>query len=307
MNKTLKNKLVIATLFLVFVASAFASIASADITRNLTAPPRNTVIIALEDGWYDQFQNAVPILNQYGFKATFDVYTMGIDTGHSGNNLYMNWQNIDNLTSSGYDIQSLTVEHLNLNSLSTSALNTELTSSKRNFLMHGLQVGDLTLPYDTPTNGTVISAIGAAGYLTIRGNTALYSIVNDTAVTMPVNVYYPTNNTTPAYLATNLGSNVSILLYHHIDNDPKDSAAVSPAVFAAQMKVLKDNGYNVETFSQALFNVTPYSSPLPTATPFSLFDNVNYAGIAVVIAFVVVVVVVAVALVVRKRRHSNDS
>ena len=63
------------------------------------------MIIALEDGWYDQYQNAVPILNQYGFKATFDVYTMGIDTGHSGNNLYMNWQNIDNLTRSGYDIK----------------------------------------------------------------------------------------------------------------------------------------------------------------------------------------------------------
>ena len=307
MNKKLKIKIAVATLFLVIIASAFVSIASAEITRKPTLPPHNTVIIALEDGWYDQYQNAVPILNQYGFKATFDVYTMGIDTGHSGNNLYMNWQNIDNLTKSGYDIQSLTVEHLNLNSLSTPALNTELTNSKNSFLTHGLQVGDLTLPYDTPTNGTVVNAIGAAGYLTIRGNTALYNIVNDTAVKMPVNVFYPTNATTPAYLATNLGSNASILLYHHIVNDPKDPAAVSPAAFAAQMKVLKDNGYNVETFSQAFFNVTPYSSPLPTPTPFALFENVNYVGIIVVIAFVLVVVVVVVALIVRKRRHSSDS
>jgi peptidoglycan/xylan/chitin deacetylase (PgdA/CDA1 family) len=308
MKKTeVKILLAIATLFLVIVACAFASTANAAVTLNTQQPKPNTVIIALEDGWYDQYQNAVPILNQFGFKATFDVYTMGIDTGHTGTNLWMNWQNIDNLTNSGYDIESLTVEHLNLNTLSTSALKSELANSKEEFLIHGIQVGDLTLPYDTPTNGTVINAIGAAGYLTIRGNTALYNVVNDTAVKMPVNVYYPTNSTTPAYLTANLGGNVSILLYHHIDNDPKDSAAVSPATFAAQMKALKDNGYNVETFSQAFFNVTPYGSPLPTATPYSLFANVNFVGIAIVIGFVIVVAVVAVVLVLRKRRHSNGS
>ena len=301
-----KCAMVLATLFLFIVASTFVSTAKATVTLKPQSPKPNTVIIAFEDGWYDQYENAVPILNQLGFKATFDVYTMGIDTGHTGSNLWMNWNNIDTLISNGNDIESLTVEHLNLNTLTASALNSELINSKNEFLSHGIQVGDLTLPYDTPTNGTVVNAIKAVGYVTIRGNTAVYSLTNGTAIKMPVNVYYPTNSTTPAYLNDNFNGTVSLMLYHHIDNDPKDTAAVSPAAFAAQMELLKKNGYNVETFSQAFYSETPYGSPLPTATPYSLFSNMNYVGIAVVAVFAIVVVIMTAVLAIR-RRHKHES
>lgn len=302
-----KIGVVLATLFLVTVASTTVPPTKAAVTLNSQLPPSNTVIIALEDGWYDQYMNAVPILNQLGFKATFDVYTMGIDTGHTDGHLWMDWGNIASLQDSGYDIESLTVEHLDLNTLTNSALNSELVDSKNEFLTHDIQVGDLTLPYDTPTNGTVVSAISAVGYVTIRGNTAVYSLENGTAVKLPVNVYYPTDNTTPAYLNSNLNGTVTLLLYHHIDTNSSDPAAVSPTMFAEQMQLLKANGYHVETFSQAFFTETPYDSPLPTATPYPLFANVNVMGVAVLIVFAVVVAGTVCAVAIRRRRHRNEN
>lgn len=314
----LKHGLVTAALFLVVVASTSISTTKASVTLNSHSPEPNTVIVALEDGWYDQYMNAVPVLNQLGFKATFDVYTMGIGYG---NPTWMNWNDINWLYKNGFDIESLTVNHLELTTMTQSQLNTQLVDSKNTFLQHGIQVGDLTLPYDTPSNDTVYAAAKEAGYVTVRGNSAVYDVANASSVAsagstisinvakMPVNVYYPTNSTTPSELNNLCKGSVSLLLYHHIDENASDPAAVSPAMFAEQMEMLKADGYNVETFSQAFFTETAYDSPLPTATatPQQPFANINLVGAAVLIVAAAVVAGAVGALAIRRRRRRNEN
>jgi peptidoglycan/xylan/chitin deacetylase (PgdA/CDA1 family) len=294
-----KIALVIATLFVISVAGT----AKASVSLNSQPTKPNTVIVMLEDGWLDQYQNAVPILEKYGFKASFDVYTNGLDTGPSKG--YMDWNNIDSLYKAGNDIQSHTIHHYNLNQLSNKSLTNEVSYSKTTFLMHGIQVGEIALPYDVgQNNATVIQAVKAAGYSLMRSNNELVSVENGSKLN--VNLYFMNSNTTTNFLNQNLNGSVSVLIYHHIANDPKDTTSVSPANFTAQMQLLKDNGYNVETLSQAFLTVTSYQGDLPTPTPYPLFDNVNFVGIAVVIIFVIVVVGLLVALLVRKRRQKNE-
>jgi peptidoglycan/xylan/chitin deacetylase (PgdA/CDA1 family) len=299
LGNTAKIAIVIATLFVISVAGT----AKASVSLNAQPTKPNTVIVMLEDGWLDQYQNAVPILDKFGFKASFDVYTNGLDTGSSKG--YMDWNNIEALYKAGHDVQSHTIHHYNLNQLSNKSLTNEVSYSKTIFLMHGIQVGEVALPYDVgQNNATVVQAVKAAGYSLMRSNNELVAVNNGSKLN--VNLYFMNSKTPTDFLNQNLNGSISVLIYHHIANDPKDTTAVSPANFTAQMQLLKDNGYNVQTLSQAFLTVTPYEGDVPTSTPYPLFDNVNFVGIAVVIAFVIIVVGLLVALLVRKRRRKNE-
>ena len=55
----------------------------------------------------------------------------------------------------------------------------------------------------------------------------------------------PTPSATPVPEPINLKSQVIVLCYHRFEDKPKDSLAIKPADFEAQMQALKDNGITV--------------------------------------------------------------
>ena len=61
------------------------------------------VMIGFDDGWKSQITYAKPILDKYGFKASFFVVCNYAD---SGNIRRMNWQDIAALQRDGMDIES---------------------------------------------------------------------------------------------------------------------------------------------------------------------------------------------------------
>ncbi|MGB6530239.1 MAG: polysaccharide deacetylase family protein [Candidatus Nitrosopolaris sp.] len=66
------------------------------------------VMIGFDDGWKSQITYAKPILDKYGFKASFFVVCNYAD---SGNIRRMNWQDIAALQKDGMDIESHTMDH----------------------------------------------------------------------------------------------------------------------------------------------------------------------------------------------------
>ncbi len=56
--------------------------------------PPNPVIITLDDGYLDNYENAYPILQEFGLKATIFIPTEFID---SGNPNYMTWEMIEEM------------------------------------------------------------------------------------------------------------------------------------------------------------------------------------------------------------------
>lgn len=76
--------------------------------RELPAQP---IIITIDDGYRDNYENAFPILQEFGFTATFFIITDLVDQGHE---LYMSWEMIKELANAGMRIEPHTKNHLDL-------------------------------------------------------------------------------------------------------------------------------------------------------------------------------------------------
>jgi len=77
------------------------------------------VMVGFDDGWKSQITYAKPILDKYGLKASFFVVCNYVN---SGGMRRMNWQDIATLQQDRMDIESHTMDHKPLNTLSTSGL-----------------------------------------------------------------------------------------------------------------------------------------------------------------------------------------
>lgn len=95
------------------------------------------VVISFDDGYEDNFTNAMPILQKYGYCATFFVVTDFVGT----TNLWatnqaaprfklMNWEQIIALSEKGHIIGSHAHRHVNLQTLDSIQLEEELTKSR---------------------------------------------------------------------------------------------------------------------------------------------------------------------------------
>lgn len=72
--------------------------------------PKKPVIFTFDDGYLDVFQNAAPILKQYGFTGSFGIIT-GWPGQVQGDNIYASWADIETALLGGNEIVSHTQNH----------------------------------------------------------------------------------------------------------------------------------------------------------------------------------------------------
>ena len=124
--------------------------------------PENTqekkvVILNFDDGRESQFTQANPILDKYGFKATFYVVCNYLDGNKKG---YMNWTDIEALHKDGQDIESHTMNHHNLSESSINSLEYEIGESKSCLKEHGIDATSFAYPFDQGwDNKTVVKVV----------------------------------------------------------------------------------------------------------------------------------------------------
>jgi peptidoglycan/xylan/chitin deacetylase (PgdA/CDA1 family) len=73
--------------------------------------PEKPVIITLDDGYVDNYQNAFSILQEYGLDATFFVVTQFIDEGRDD---YLTWDMIEEMAAAGMRIEPHSKTHPDL-------------------------------------------------------------------------------------------------------------------------------------------------------------------------------------------------
>jgi peptidoglycan/xylan/chitin deacetylase (PgdA/CDA1 family) len=96
------------------------------------------VIINFDDSHQSDYTYAKPILDKYGFKATFFEVCNWIEAGYHDKDISTTWQQIAALQQDGMDIEAHTMNHLNLNDLSPQAdLDYEIGQSKQCLENHG--------------------------------------------------------------------------------------------------------------------------------------------------------------------------
>lgn len=129
--------------------------------------PAKSVLLSFDDGNLCVYENACPIMEKYGFKAT-----LFLNTGSMGGETQMSWQHVRDLHSRGYEIGAHTVTHANLTKRAESqsveeheaSVVKELTESKEQIeQMIGEQVVAVAYPYGN-YDEFVMSAVREAGY-----------------------------------------------------------------------------------------------------------------------------------------------
>jgi hypothetical protein len=265
--------------FLFLIVGAFLPIASA----------QKAVILNFDDDWKGQITYAVPILDKYGFKASFFV-TCGCLTYHNssfcnnaGGDSAMTWEDITLLSKMGYDIQAHGMSHKDLTTLSASDLEYEVGQTKQCLLDHGFNSTVFGPPYGNGQgNSTIINTISKyydmarVGYgpLEDLNSTDRYSLPlltdyeaqatyrdNSTKI---LDIFIEAVNGQTQFNTNGTINAIPIVVYHNVDYK-NNSSDISPRwldptidvnLFDSEMKYLHDNGFQVLTMSDIGYNQT---------------------------------------------------
>lgn len=122
-------------------------------------PDQKYVILTFDDGLAGNFKLALPILKKYGFRAVF--YVIAGSIGKPG---YMTWDELKTLSASGMSIQSHTLNHESLETLSMDMVNYELSESRKIIERNiGATVNSVSFPHGS-YNTRIIKAAFDNGY-----------------------------------------------------------------------------------------------------------------------------------------------
>jgi peptidoglycan/xylan/chitin deacetylase (PgdA/CDA1 family) len=114
------------------------------------------VILNFDDNRKSQFTQVKPILDKYGFKATFYVVCKYLDNKKG----YMNWTELETLHKEGHDIGSHTMNHANLSDSSIKSLEYQIGKSKECLQEHGINATTFAYPFDKGwDNKTVVNIV----------------------------------------------------------------------------------------------------------------------------------------------------
>lgn len=156
-------------------AAGYTTISLYDLHAYLTqgAPlPDNPVVITFDDGYRDNYENALPALTQRGMTATFFVVTDFLDEGRPE---YLTWDMARAMQDAGMNIESHGRNHVSLKDKDTDYLVWQALGSKET-LAYELGVAPRFVSYpagefDALTKEIFQSAGYWAGFTTVQGAT----------------------------------------------------------------------------------------------------------------------------------------
>jgi peptidoglycan/xylan/chitin deacetylase (PgdA/CDA1 family) len=249
------------------------------------------VILNFDDGRLSQYTNALPILDKYGFKATFYVVCNYIGKKDG----YMDWNEIKTLQKEGHDIGSHSMNHVRLEKLSKKNVEYEVGQSKRCLQDHDINAKSFAYPFDSGTDDkTVINIVAKYYEIGRTASDALAFLRCDNPKIRPTQtdcrtytdkdgLTYANRYTVRAWSqdATRIEDSASdnmmadkfirivdsqikynnagtikaipIIIYHRV-GDKGNLYNTDIKLFNAQMKYLHDNGYKVLTMADLAYD-----------------------------------------------------
>lgn len=127
------------------------------------------VAISFDDGYLDNYTNAFPILQEFGFSATVFLITDFVGKTHAWDacspKRYLDWRHIKEMSRHGISFQSHTCTHPDLRKIEAGEAMQELTDSRKKIEdVLGKPVRHFAYPYGK-YNDAVIRRVKEAGYL----------------------------------------------------------------------------------------------------------------------------------------------
>jgi Polysaccharide deacetylase len=250
------------------------------------------VILNFDDGRKNQFTEAKPILDTYGFKATFYVVCNYIGNKPG----YMDWNEVKQLNQEGHDIGSHSMNHLHLDELSKKNVKFEVAQSKKCLEDHGIVVTSFAYPFNqgsddkkvikivsknyelARTAGSPITYLHCDGWkdqsnqqdcrtytkkdltfanrYSIRGWSHDQSrLVNSYSDDELLNRFIKVVNTQTKYNQDGTIKAIPIIIYHRAGDNQAVDYNTDPKLFEKEMRYLRDNNFRVITMKDLGFDM----------------------------------------------------
>jgi peptidoglycan/xylan/chitin deacetylase (PgdA/CDA1 family) len=243
------------------------------------------VILNFDDGRKTQFTYAKPILDKYGFKATFYIVCNYLENKPG----FMDWRQVKQLYEEGHDIGSHSMNHANLSKLSKKDLKFEVGKSKKCLEDHGIDVTSFAYPFNKGSNdkkvikivskyyelartaGSPITYLHCDGWqdqsnqkdcrtytkkedltfanrYSIRGwSHDLSRLVNSYTDDKLLNRFIQVVNTQSEYNKDGTIKALPIIIYHRAGDNEAEDYNTHLKLFEKEMKYLHDNNFRVIT------------------------------------------------------------
>lgn len=135
------------------------------------------VTFRFDDGWLSAYNNALPKLNEAGFKGVFYIVSQRfLEDGYSG---FINHEQLLEIYDQGHEIGAHTRTHPHLTDLSAVEQENEIRGSREDLLALGIpEVNSFSYPFGNYTN-SIVQMVKDAGYSSAVS--VLNGYVNETA------------------------------------------------------------------------------------------------------------------------------
>jgi peptidoglycan/xylan/chitin deacetylase (PgdA/CDA1 family) len=255
---------------------------------NSTSSNKNNkfVVLTFDDGFKNQYTNAKPILDAYGYKASFGIICE--DVGKADR---MSWEEINELEEEGHDIGSHTITHRSMTEIPPEEMMWEVSGSKQCLINNGIEdvnyfsypknqgsedksvVGNVSQHYElartandplmylrcdgfTESTQTDCRTYTEDGELTFVNR---YSIMGWSHDSDRIRDSLDDFQTRQMFIevmnsATNYNTDkgivnaIPVIIYHEIDNTGRNYST-NIDLFESEMRYLSDNGFKVLTMA----------------------------------------------------------
>lgn len=222
------------------------------------SPDSKLVALYFDDAYVNQYEEALPVLLQYEFRATFGVITGSVGTGKDLME-YMDAAELKTLADYGMEIASHTRTHQHLaGALTEAQLEAEIAGSKQDLEEMGFTVATLAYPY-YEYDDKVIEYARDAGYTCARAGWSAEGVYDLNTADPLARYHLPAwqissqgMETFKQYLDKASRTSVVGLVYHFISDTGPVETSTTIADFNAQMSYLHDNGYTVVLLSELI-------------------------------------------------------
>lgn len=141
-------------------SQSFPSVPSVPTSDSINNANNNNkaVILTFDDGYKSQYTNAKPILDKYGYKASFYIVCNNVGGGEGlvHPNVKMTWEDIIALYNEGHDIGSHTMSHDDLDALSERGIEYEVGGSKECLFDQGINPTSFSYPTNTGAQNVAV-------------------------------------------------------------------------------------------------------------------------------------------------------
>lgn len=152
--------------------NGYSTITFEDLSRAIADKqdlPDKPVIITIDDGYRDNYENGFPIMQEYGITATIFLVTDPIDQGNPN---YMTWAMVEEMAAAGIQFGPHSKNHPDLRGYGRDALIWQIQGSRETVAAH---VGEMPLYFAYP-GGTydentvaILHELGFWGAVTTMG------------------------------------------------------------------------------------------------------------------------------------------